>query len=60
MKTIFLHKNEKRIDFSIIDIIIMASRCIILKKIKKSININEVDINKIFLSNKSPYGEQGS
>ena len=33
---------------------------VIFKKIKKTININEVDINKIFLSNKAPYGEQGS
>ena len=32
---------------------------IILKKIKNLININEADINKIFLSNKAPYGEQG-
>ena len=27
---------------------------------KNPININEVDINKIFLSNRAPYGEQGS
>ena len=27
---------------------------------KNLININEVDINKIFLSNKAPYGEQRS
>ena len=26
---------------------------------KNLININEADINKIFLSNKAPYGEQG-
>ena len=30
------------------------------KKIKTSINIYEVDINKIFLSNKASYVEQGS
>ena len=26
---------------------------------KKPININEVDTNKMVLSNKTPYGEQG-
>ena len=41
------------------DIMSIASTTIIFKKIKKTpININEVDINKIFLSNKAPYGEQ--
>ena len=41
------------------DIITIASTKIIFKKIKKPININEVHINKIFLSNKAPYGKQG-
>ena len=35
------------------------SKCF-FKKIKNPININEVDINKIFLSNKAPYGTQRS
>ena len=42
------------------NIITIASTSIIFKRIQKTININEVDINKIFLSNKAPYGEQGS
>ena len=38
----------------------IASANTIFKKIKKPININKVDINKILLSNKAPSGEQGS
>ena len=38
----------------------IASTSIILKKIKNPVNNNEVDINKIFLSNKAAYGEQRS
>ena len=38
----------------------IALTSIIFKKIKNPININEVDINKILLSNKAPHGEQGS
>ena len=32
----------------------------IFKKIKKTININEVDTKKVVLSNKIPYGEHGA
>ena len=42
------------------DIISITLANIFFKKIKNPININEVDINKIFLSNKAPYGTQGS
>ena len=41
-------------------IIIIALTSIIFKKRIKAININELDINKIFLSNKAPYGKQES
>ena len=30
------------------------------RKDKKPINISELDINRTFLSNKAPYGKQGS
>ena len=42
------------------DIITIMLVNIIFKKIKKSINTNEADINEIFLSNIAPYVKQGS
>ena len=40
----------------------IASTSIVFKKIKKTLffNIDEVYINKIFLSDQAPYGEQRS
>ena len=35
-------------------------KCYFQKHKKTPINVNEVDINKIFLSIKTPYGEQKS
>ena len=41
-------------------IITIASTSIIFKKIKKTINVNEVDNNEIFLSNEAPCVEHKS
>ena len=42
------------------DIISIALTSIIFKKIKKPININEVDTKKIVLSNKTAYCQEGA